>query len=109
MGLRPYSPSHIQFNRYNNVYHFRWIRRGRIGGDSWDGDVPLGEEREEYLIRVVKDGVEKRRVTVSTPAWDYDALAQTADGTLGGFDLYVAQVSQGYGAGLETKITIKST
>ena len=109
VGLRPYSPSHIQFNRYNNVYHFRWIRRGRIGGDSWDGDVPLGEEREEYLIRVVKDGVEKRRVTVSTPAWDYDALAQTADGTLGGFDLYVAQVSQGYGAGLETKITIKST
>ena len=34
-----------------------WIRRGRIDGDTWEGvDISLGEESEQYRLRVLRDG-----------------------------------------------------
>lgn len=48
-GLRPFSPVHLQAVREQPSGDVRlsWIRRTRLGGDSWVADVPLGEEVED--------------------------------------------------------------
>ena len=41
-----------------------WVRRTRIGGDSWDGvEVPLGEDSERYEIDIL-DGADVMRTLV---------------------------------------------
>jgi hypothetical protein len=51
-----------------------WVRRTRIDGDSWSGaDVPLGGDREAYLVRVSRGGAVLREEEVATPAWTYTA------------------------------------
>src|SRR5690606_23281057 len=53
VGLRPLSPCHLRVQGRA----VSWVRRTRIGGDGWDGaDVPLGEESESYLLRLLRDG-----------------------------------------------------
>jgi hypothetical protein len=77
------------------------VRRTRIDGDSWEAsEVPLGEEREAYVVEVRADGAVRRRVEVGTPAWTYGAAARAADGLAGApFELAVAQLSALYGPG----------
>ncbi len=53
VGLKPLSPVHLRARTQGDgSVALGWTRRTRIGGDNWDGlDVPLGEEREAYLLR----------------------------------------------------------
>jgi hypothetical protein len=60
--------------------------------------VPLGEDREAYLVRVLRDGAELRKVEVATPAWTYAAAMRSADGP-GPVTLAVAQLSDRFGPG----------
>ncbi|MCH2163111.1 MAG: hypothetical protein MK098_00430 [Marinovum sp.] len=54
VGLRPYRPAHLRMSNSNGDLNLKWIRRTRIDGDSWEGfDVPLGEEAERYLVRIL--------------------------------------------------------
>jgi len=101
-GLRPYSPCHLRSAKQpGGQYDISWIRRTREGGDSWDTpDVPLGEESENYVVRVFKDGALMRETMVPVPSWQYDTAAQAADGVTAPFNVSVAQVSAIYGAGL---------
>jgi hypothetical protein len=48
-GLRPFSPVHLKAVRDQATGDVRlsWIRRTRLGGDSWAAEVPLGEEVED--------------------------------------------------------------
>lgn len=89
----------------------RMTRRGYEGGgspdrvdalvDAWEPlEVPLGEDSEAYLLRVVKDGVILREETLSAPIFSYGFAAQTADGAVAPFVVEVAQISATYGAGL---------
>ena len=49
-----------------------WIRRTRIEGDVWQSyEVPLGEDREAYLVRVSSGGVVLREAEVLTPEFTY--------------------------------------
>jgi len=100
-GLRPYAPVHLRGDWAGGDLQMSWIRRTRIGGDSWEGlDVPLGEEAERYLVRVLQADVLLREVQVGTPGWDYSAAQQLTDGLAPGlFEVRVAQVSALYGAG----------
>ncbi|MDA7429837.1 glycoside hydrolase/phage tail family protein [Primorskyibacter aestuariivivens] len=99
-GLRPLSPVHLTGQWQGSDLQISWIRRTRIDGDSWDlADVPLGEAREEYLLRVSEGTVVKREVTLSTPGFTYDAAMQAADGVGPGFAVEIAQVSDVYGPG----------
>lgn len=100
-GLRPYAPVHLRAVRAGGDLAVSWIRRTRIGGDGWDGiEVPLGEEAELYLVRVLQEGALLREAQVGAPGWVYDTAAQAADGLAPGpFDIRVAQVSALYGAG----------
>lgn len=107
IGLRPYSPCQLRVRMQDDDANFSWIRRTRIGGDSWAGvEVPLGEAAETYLVRVVKDGVIRREDITDAPSWVYAAAMHAADGISGGYELHVAQLSDVFGAGPFARMTI---
>ncbi|MCA0922916.1 glycoside hydrolase/phage tail family protein [Pseudooceanicola nanhaiensis] len=105
IGLRPYAPCHLSVAETAGDLAFGWVRRTRIDGDSWEGiEVPLGEESESYLVRVVQGGVVRREAITATPAWTYDAAARAADGLSGLAELEVAQISASFGAGAVARL-----
>ena len=109
-GLRPYAPAHLRaMCDSDGTLVLTWVRRTRIDGDGWETiEVPLGEESEGYLLRVIKDGVVLREQSVVAPVFDYSLSAQNSDGAVGSFQIEVAQVSASYGAGLFRRIEIAS-
>ncbi|WP_172295811.1 glycoside hydrolase/phage tail family protein [Pseudoruegeria sp. HB172150] len=108
IGLRPYAPVHLRWVRDgsgNDVVS--WVRRTRVDGDSWQStEVPLGEESESYLVRVIEGGSVVREVSVSAPSHSYSAAARSADGVSGSYQLDVAQVSARFGPGPFRRIVI---
>ncbi|MEX0287435.1 MAG: glycoside hydrolase/phage tail family protein [Paracoccaceae bacterium] len=107
-GKRPYAPVHLRATRKpGGQLHLSWIRRTRIDGDSWDlADVPVGEEREEYVLRVRRGPIVLREVTMTTPDWIYHPPQQTADGVVAGDVIEVAQISARYGPGPGARIAV---
>ena len=101
VGLRPYPVAHLRADeRPDGALALSWTRRTRIDGDGWDAaEVPLGEARERYLVRVSVDGVERRAVEVGDAGWTYTADARAADGLAGVTRIEVAQVSDRFGPG----------
>ncbi|WP_457774687.1 baseplate multidomain protein megatron [Phycobium rhodophyticola] len=101
IGLKPLSPVHLVSDIDGaGDLTLRWVRRTRIGGDSWDGtEVPLGEESESYLVRVLKAGSVLREEQVSAPEWSYAQSDQIGDGATGAVEVQVAQLSALFGAG----------
>ncbi len=107
VGLRPYAPTHLRATKTSGDMAVSWVRRTRIDGDSWQSmEVPLGEDAEEYLVRVVSGGTVVREVSRSTSNWSYSTATQAADGVTGSFSVQVAQISRRYGAGLFRRIDI---
>lgn len=108
IGLRPYAPCHLSAGADGSGgVTLRWIRRTRIDGDSWQGvEVPLGEDRQAYLVRVIADGQILREESVGTPEWTYAPAAQSADGIAGTYTLAVAQVSDSFGPGPFAEIAL---
>jgi hypothetical protein len=83
------------------------VRRSRIGADGWQAtDVPLGETREAYQVRVRANGTVRRDVNVTTTAWTYSHALKILDGVVGAFSIEVAQVSDQFGAGPFAEVTI---
>ena len=107
VGLRPYAPVHLRARRSAAAYELSWIRRTRVDGDTWQGlDVPLGEDREAYVLRVI-DGTEvKREETCATAQFTYSEAMRTSDGVGASFHIEVAQISDRYGQGPFTRIEI---
>lgn len=101
IGLRPYAPCHLRGVRNDaGDWYVSWIRRTRIDGDSWQStEVPLGEESEAYVVRVLVGGSILREVQVADPFWTYPDALQVTDGIAGTFDIEVAQMSARFGAG----------
>lgn len=98
IGLRPYPVAHLRAEESGSDRVLSWRRRTRVDGDSWlSAEVPLGEEREAYLLRVTLGGTVLREVSVVTPQWTYTAAMRAADGA--GAVISVAQVSDRFGAG----------
>ncbi len=108
-GLRPYAPCHLTWQRNSGLdIQISWIRRTRVGGDSWETfEVPLGESSERYVIRVMNGSTVVREEIVSNPNWIYSNADQTLDSIVIPFQISVAQVSDGFGYGLfaNTEIT----
>ena len=108
-GLRPYAPCHLQAVRDEaGNYAVAWIRRTRmVDGSDWALDeVPLGEESEAYLLRVIQGSTLVREATVTAPEWTYSAATQVTDGLTLPARLEVAQVSARYGPGLFARIDL---
>ncbi|MFT3973801.1 MAG: glycoside hydrolase/phage tail family protein [Amaricoccus sp.] len=100
VGLRPYAPTHLSTLQLSGVgLRLRWVRRTRIDGDSWLGlDVPLGEEREQYLVRLLDDETVLREETVDSPEFIYSSADQASDGRRA-TAFSVAQISSRFGVG----------
>jgi hypothetical protein len=100
-GLRPYAPAHLNASRNSSGgLEVVWIRRTRVDGDGWEApDVPLGEETERYLVRILKDGTILREIVVSEAAWIYPLSEQAVDGVSGAIRFDVSQISATYGPG----------
>ncbi len=106
-GLRPLRPCHLRCTTTQSGKTFDWIRRTRIDGDGWDTiEVPLGEETEQYLIRVSQNGQVIRETRTNGPTWHYDDSVQLADGLAGAALISVAQVSASYGIGPAASVVI---
>ena len=106
-GLRPLSPVHVRSKSTSSELVVSWVRRGRIDADTWfDTDIPLGEEREEYVVRVLKNSEHVLTKVTQTPEC---AIAMDELNGLGYFDetayfeVEIAQISASYGTGLSTK------
>ena len=109
IGLRPLSVCHLRARRdAAGNFAVGWVRRTRVDGDSWSSvEVPLGELRERYAVRVVKGTAIAREVTVGQADWSYPVADQVADTVLGQpFEIHVAQLSDAFGAGPFGRISI---
>ena len=106
VGLRPYAPVHAKATRLGGGdISVSWIRRTRIDGDSWMGsDVPLGENSEQYHVRVISAASVIREMWVSTPNVIYSAVDQAVDGAPASLQFEVAQISDIFGPGKYTRI-----
>jgi hypothetical protein len=104
-GLRPFRPCHLRRSGQGGDALLTWVRRTRIDGDNWTPrDVPLGEDREAYVVRVIKGGTTLREVEVAAPAWTYTAAMRGADGP--GTTVAVAQLSDRWGPGPEATLPL---
>jgi hypothetical protein len=101
VGLRPYRPAHLRAARQaGGAIELAWIRRTRIDGDNWvAAEVPLGEEREQYHLRVLRGAEVLREFATGEPRQVYSAAEQAADGAAGVLVFEVAQVSARFGPG----------
>ena len=80
LGLKPLSPVHVRASRAGGDVTIGWIRRTRIGGDSWETpEVPLSEDFESYEVDVLDGADVVRTLTASAPSVVYTAAAQAAD------------------------------
>jgi hypothetical protein len=103
VGLRPYAPVHLRAKWSAGSLSLIWTRRTRLAGDGWSaGDVALGEDREAYRIRLVKDDVEIASLEVTEAAATIDASEIPATP----FDVIVDQISGLWGPGQATRITV---
>lgn len=99
IGLRPLSVAHLRQTAIAGGTEFRWVRRTRMDGDSWaSAEVPLGEDREAYVLRVTRGAALLREVEVTQPVWLYPAAQRLADGTAD-VTVSVAQLSARFGPG----------
>jgi hypothetical protein len=80
LGRRPLRPVHVRGRRSGGDLFIEWIRRTRIGGDSWDTvEVPLGEDVERYEVDILDGTTVKRTLSSSSPTVTYTAAEQTTD------------------------------
>jgi len=89
-----------------------WIRRTRIGGDSWGYEVPLGEEVERYVVEILDpgSGAVVRSIELSVPTFTYTTAAQVADfgAPVAEVRISVSQISQAYGRGTAAEATLQA-
>ncbi|MCZ4354191.1 glycoside hydrolase TIM-barrel-like domain-containing protein [Roseovarius aestuarii] len=108
VGLRPYSPAHLRaVTDASGHTHVTWIRRTRVDGDRWDTpEVPLGEESEQYILRILEDNAIRREEVLNTPTFDYTTAHKADDSIAGPYSIEVAQISAKYGAGMFTQLDV---
>ena len=93
--LRPLSPVHGKISDHETGLELTWIRRTRIGGDSWSGlDVPIGEESEFYKVSVMYTSGDSDSFDVAEPRL---TLPNTARADIE--HISIAQGSRAYGFG----------
>lgn len=107
IGLRPYPVAHLRHSLVSGDVHLTWKRRTRIEGDTWQSsEVPLGEETEAYIVRVIQSSAIVAEYSASQPSFTYTASMRTVDGVSGAFTVAVAQLSTRYGPGPFRQISL---
>jgi hypothetical protein len=107
-ALRPLTPVHLHATRDGSGVTFSWIRRTRFDGDSWVGEVPLGEDSEQYALDVMSGTSVVRTLSVTTPSALYAAADEIADfgAPQTSLSVQVVQVSATVGRGFAATDTL---
>ena len=106
IGMRPLSPVQpdARWQTGGDLW-LTWIRRTRIGGDSWDQtEVPLGEDSEAYDVEILNASgdVVRSFAAQPSPSLIYSAANIASDfpsGLPSPFRFTVYQLSATYGRG----------
>lgn len=100
-ALKPLAPVHVGAVRGGSGVTLTWIRRTRTDGDSWVGEVPLGEDSESYVVDILSGGAVVRTLETAAPAALYAAADELADfgAAQTNLTVRVAQVSATVGRG----------
>lgn len=109
-GLVCLAPVHLRGSRDGaGDVALTWIRQTRRDGDRWDqAEVPLGEEREAYLVELLEGSALRASRMVTEPAALFTAaeLAAVLSSPGAAFTARVAQLGATSGAGLSTEILV---
>ncbi len=107
-GLRPYPVAHLRALVDDlGTLQISWKRRTRIDGDTWQSvEVPLGEDSESYVVRLVQNDIVQAEYTTSVPSFAYSPSMQVVDGITGPFQVAVAQVSASFGPGFFRSVSV---
>ncbi len=109
LGARPYAPVHVRGRRVTDGLEVSWIRRTRLGGDSWEAvDVPLGEAVERYEIDVMDGTTVVRTLESFEPHIVYTDADQISDfgAVASEVSVCVYQMSATWGRGSAAKATV---
>lgn len=101
IGLRPYPVAHLRAaTDAAGTLVASWKRRTRIDGDSWQSaEVPLGEEEEAYLVRIIKGDAVVAEYGTQAPGFAYTTAQRLHDGVGEAYRIAVAQLSRQFGPG----------
>lgn len=109
IGLRPYPVAHLRHTQVSGDIQLAWRRRARLDGDSWQStEVPLAEESEAYLVRVIEGGEIRAEYTASQSSFAYTTAMRASDGVSTDFRIAVAQLSVSYGPGPFRRIEVQA-
>ena len=95
MALRPWSPAHLRAKLVGGELRLSWIRRTRIGGDSWEAEVALSEAAEAWRVEILDGTTVVRTVETAAPVFAWTAAMRAADLPAGAFGALSARVAQG--------------
>lgn len=105
-ALKPLAPVHIRARRNEAGIVISFIRRTRMGGDSWDSaEVPLNEDFERYRITILTgSGSVKRVMESETTSLLYAAADERADFGVAQthLSIRIVQLSHSAGEGFAT-------
>jgi hypothetical protein len=106
-GLRPYSPVHLRASFGPDGVTLSWVRRARIEADGWDlPEIPLGEDREAYLVELSGASGLVRQQEVTATSWVYTDAMRAEDGFSGSGTVAVSQISDRFGPGPSARLQI---
>jgi hypothetical protein len=100
-ALRPLAPVHLSARRDVSGVTFKWMRRARFDADSWVGEIPLGEDSEQYAVDILSGTSVLRTLSAATPSVLYAAADELADfgSAQPSFNVQVTQLSATVGRG----------
>jgi hypothetical protein len=107
-ALRPLSPVHIKACRAGGSVTFTWVRRTRADGDSWEGEVPLGEDTERYEVDILSGASVVRTLSATTPSALYASADELTDfgAAQTSLSVRVVQLSATVGRGFPAEATL---
>ena len=108
-ALTPLSPAHLRVEAGpEGALHIGWVRRARVDADSWlPDDIPLGEEREAYRVRI--EGADRAAsFETAEPRFTYEAALREANGhAQGPLVVSVAQIGTLVGEGHRATVILE--
>lgn len=78
-ALRPLAPVHLSARRDGSGVTFKWVRRARFDADSWAGEIPLGEDSEQYALDILSGTSVVRTLAATAPSVLYASASELAD------------------------------
>ncbi len=98
-ALRPLAPVHVRTSWIGDDFRVSWIRRARVGGDVWDGEVPSEAGADRFRVRVLDGETVLLEVEMTGPAFVYPASSRAAHAPSLDARVEIVQGSSLYGWG----------